>query len=141
MKRIATIIVLVGVLVVSVIGQKQVNRCCESSHPGPTCNEVNIDSKTLIKNRISCVEPKIDPNERYSSPVVVKVIVDPDGFVDCATIYRSVPDGIKDAVIDAVKKWKFRVFKVKNQPVAVTSLVAVAITGNTGNQCANKEGQ
>jgi TonB family protein len=130
---------LVGLLMITGQGQ---NRCCFSSHPIPgECDEVQVDTKTLMKNRVSCVDPIITEDDYYRGPVIVSIIVNTNGDVTCAIIYRGVPDGIQKTVLQAVRKWKFKPFMIKGKPVAVTSLTAVVITGNQPKNCAIVKGQ
>lgn len=68
--------------------------------------------------------PKAAKEKRIQGAVVVKVDIAKDGSVETATLVSGDPQ-LAPAAIQAVKKWKFRPFTTKGQPVEVATQVVV----------------
>jgi TonB family protein len=55
---------------------------------------------------------------QVSGPALVEVVVDETGVVDAARILRSVEPCLDQAVLDAVKMWRFKPATLHGKPVA-----------------------
>jgi TonB family protein len=81
-----------------------------------------IDPPVLVSN--STPEyPFLDRQIRLKGTVVVAIVIERDGSVAEAKVIRSLNERMDEAVLSAVRKWRYKPATLKGQPVAVHMVV------------------
>jgi len=83
----------------------------------------NVQMKGLVR-KVDPVYPKDAKKKHVSGTVVLHVIVAADGSVQSAACVSG-PDLLKQAAIDAVKKWRFKPILLNGEPVEVDTTLQV----------------
>ncbi len=78
----------------------------------------------MKKRVLTSIPPKLPAGCRCEGVVMVSILVDVNGKVECVKVVRGHPL-LRASSVYAVKQWTFEPMKVKSQPVAFVGLVAV----------------
>jgi TonB family protein len=109
-------------------GQEQ--KSCDN-HPKQLLDKqsrpVRLSVNDTLKRVRHCLSPALSPGVCAQGTVLVKVLIDPAGKVECA-VALSGHTVLNNAALNAVKKWTFKPFKVDGQSVAVYGIVPVWIS-------------
>lgn len=98
--------------------------------PPPPPQRVRVSSGVMQGLLLTKVQPEYPPDAReqhIEGLVVLKVNIDKDGNVYKTELISGHPL-LAPAAIEAVKQWKYKPFKLNNQPVAVETQVTVNFT-------------
>jgi len=100
---------------------------CPPRHPKPT----DIVEKPAVKPvRIAGkapVYPEVAKKARVCGMVIVELLIERDGRVSAARILKPLPFGLDQAVIDAVKTWRYKPAKQNGRAVRTIWEEAVAM--------------
>ena len=88
-------------------------------------NFVPYDEAPVVIGSISPVYPEFARRNRVQGTVVLEVEVLRDGSVRNINVRRSMPGGLDDAAIEAVRKVRFQPGRSSGQPVDVLLIVPV----------------
>ncbi len=91
-------------------------------------NFVPYDEPPVVIGKISPVYPEFAKRNKVQGTVVLEVEVLKDGSVRNIRVKRSVPGGLDEAAIDAVRKTKFQPGRSSGQPVDVLLIIPVEFT-------------
>jgi protein TonB len=69
--------------------------------------------------------PFLDRQIRLQGTVIVAIVIERDGSVGGARVVRSLNERMDEAVLSAVRKWRYKPAALKGQPVAVHAVVRV----------------
>ena len=86
---------------------------------------VQLNSKETQKRIIHCETAK--SAHEGKSIIKVRILIDPDGRVACATALTGHPI-LKIVAIDTVQKWRFKPMKKAGKNIAVYGLVSVRVS-------------
>jgi TonB family protein len=81
-----------------------------------------VEGKVQPPKRISGMEPvlpKLEPGVKVSGKLILEPIIDEQGNVTDVKVVQGVPMGITEAVVAAVRTWKFTPATLKGRPVPV----------------------
>lgn len=85
-----------------------------------------------VENRVEPVYPAKARTEHIQGSVVLAVKIGKDGVVrDLQAISGPLP--LRDAAIDAVKQWTYKVYRLNGHPVEVLTTVRVNFHLNPGS--------
>ena len=79
----------------------------------------------VVYERMEPLYPEEARKARISGIVIVETKIDENGSVVDVKVLKSLPFGLDQAAVDAVKQWKFRPGTKDGQPIAVTFLLTV----------------
>ena len=91
-------------------------------------NFVPYDEPPVVIGKISPVYPEFAKRNKVQGTVVLEVEVLKDGSVRNIRVKRSVPGGLDEAAMDAVRKTKFQPGRSSGQPVDVLLIIPVEFT-------------
>lgn len=91
-------------------------------------NFVPYDDPPVVIGKISPVYPEFAKRNKVQGTVVLEVEVLKDGSVRNIRVKRSVPGGLDEAAIEAVRKIKFQPGRSSGQPVDVLLIIPVEFT-------------
>lgn len=72
--------------------------------------------------KISAPAPKYPPSAQYAKlegQVVIQAIVDQTGQVHCGRPLKALPQGLTEAALEAVSRWRFKPAELEGRPVKV----------------------
>jgi protein TonB len=75
--------------------------------------------KPEVINRVQPAYTEIARRARIQGVVIVETIINTEGKVTDVRVLKSLPMGLTEAAIDAVKQWKFKPATLDNRPVSV----------------------
>ena len=88
-----------------------------------------LDEEQARENLVVSKPPVLSGNVKRSGKVVLFVQIGPDGRVTAAKIDTG-PTPLRDAAVDAVKKWRFKPFTVRGQKVSASTKLTVEFGGS-----------
>ncbi len=91
-------------------------------------NFVPYDESPVVIGKISPVYPEFAKRNKVQGTVVLEVEVLKDGSVRNIRVRRSVPGGLDEAAIEAVRKIRFQPGRSSGQPVDVLLIIPVEFT-------------
>lgn len=75
-----------------------------------------VTAPTIVE-RVEVVYPKQAREARVQGVVIVEALIDRDGSVKKVRVLKSLPMGLDDATVKAVKQWKFKPATLEGKPV------------------------
>jgi protein TonB len=94
----------------------------EGGVPGPAEEILRVGgdvTKPELIRSVQPVYPEIARRARISGVVIVEAIIDQTGTVTNARILKSLPMGLAEAAVEAVKQWKYKPATLNGRPVSV----------------------
>ncbi|MFZ0771983.1 MAG: energy transducer TonB [Candidatus Sulfotelmatobacter sp.] len=82
-------------------------------------------SQGLLIARVQPEYPEAARKERIEGTVVLKTMIDSNGYVEDVSAISGHPM-LVSAAVDAVKRWKYKPYLLNGQPVRVETVVSVA---------------
>jgi protein TonB len=89
--------------------------------PPPTNTPLRVggDVKApVVVNRVEPIYTETARAGRVSGIVIVEAIIDKQGNVDAAKVVKTLPMGLSEAAVRAVRQWKFKPGTLNGEPVA-----------------------
>jgi TonB family protein len=116
----------------NVIAQQPQELC--DNHPDLLLDEkgkpLRVKTSELMKRVIHCEIPKLPGNVCAKGNVIVRVLITPEGKVECAKAIHGHPL-INKAALEAVKHWTFKPLVINNKPVAFLGLLSIYVSYDT----------
>jgi TonB family protein len=107
-----------------------------SASPGKAATPLDPESKVTPPVKISGwqpVYPELARRAFVQGAVVVKTIIDEHGDIAAAQIVESLPLGLDEAALAAVKTWKFKPATLEGRPVKVSYTLTVNFAVKEGS--------
>lgn len=89
-----------------------------------------LGTKETKQRMLHCEAPKLPGNVDAQGTVLVRILIDPEGKVVCATPMSGHPM-LKKIAVDTAKKWTFKPFEEQGKAVAVYGLIPIFIDRDT----------
>src|SRR4029077_13569350 len=90
----------------------------------PKLSRSSVSEPEVLIHKVVPVYPVIARSAHVSGDVVVRIMIGQDGNVKNAVIEKG-PPMLRGAVLDAVKQWKYKPYKLDGKPEEVETLVTV----------------
>ena len=116
-----------------------------SNHPQQLLDKqqkpVWLGTRETKQRMLHCEVPRLPGNVDAQGTVLVRILIDPEGKVICATPMNGHPV-MKKIAVDTAKKWTFKPFEEHGKPVAVYGLIPIQLhweTSKTERSCEREE--
>jgi TonB family protein len=128
-----SLLIAVVLLIASDIQESPKPEVCHS-HPQQLLDKqqkpVWLGTKETKQRMLHCEVSRLPGNVDAQGTVLVRILVDPEGKVICATPMNGHPM-LKKIAVDTAKKWTFKPFEEHGKAVAVYGLMPVYIHWDT----------
>jgi protein TonB len=95
-----------------------------SSTITPRLSRSSVSEPELLIHKVAPVYPVIARSAHVSGEVLVRLTIGLDGNVKSAVVEKG-PPMLRGAVLDAVKQWRYKPYKLDGKPEEVETLVTV----------------
>jgi protein TonB len=90
----------------------------------PKLNHTPVIERETLIYKVTPVYPAIAKSAHVNGEVVVKIMIGKDGSVRNLVIEKG-PAMLRGAVLEAVRQWKYKPYKVDGDPREIESIVSV----------------
>jgi len=95
-----------------------------SSAAAPRLSHASVVEPEVLIHKVAPVYPKIARGAHVDGEVLVRLTIAKDGSIKNAVIEKG-PFMLRDSVLEAVRQWKYKPYRLDNQPQEIQTLVSV----------------